>query len=328
MHIPTDLKEAIEEYLRGTASPYQQQLVNEWYRSFNDEEVEVHTEEVQSGALTEQRIRQRLSQTIEKSATKVVDMYPAPSKKRNKWWLAAAGVLLAASSLWFLLPAKKSGIPMEIVKTGNGETKQIVLPDSSRIWLSAMSQIAYPQTFDSKREVTIEGEAFFDIRHKDEQQFIVHAGKTHTTVLGTAFSVNSYQPDQQVVVTVMRGKVQVSDNKITSSVLTPGRQLSYTTATGAMKEQQIGSTENPDWMEGRLIFDAMPLQEITATLSRWYNVTFEFENDAIRQCNYTGKFTKDMKLKTVLELFSQINNINYKLNSDETTVKLTGVGCK
>lgn len=329
MYMTTELKEAIEEYLKDTATPYQQELVNNWYRSFNDEYAEVTLDTATEGKETvEQRIRQRIACSIHQPASKVVEMFPAPGKSKRRRWLVAACITAACAALWLLLPITIKRPAVLIARTGLGETKEVILPDSSLIWLNAMSSISYPANFlEDKREVTIQGEVFFDIKHQQGKSFVVHSGKINTTVLGTAFTVNSYQPDEQIVVTVMRGKVQVSDQTVTSGILTPGKQLSYTPGTGEMKESEKKIMAEPPWMQGKLEFDAMPLIDITATLSRWYSVSFEFENEALRHCNYTGFFTKDMKLKTVLELFSQINNITYKINKDETKVTLSGRGC-
>lgn len=326
MRISKELKEAIDDYLNGTATPEQQTMVSNWYKSVDDELVEVETDTPERMELVGQRIRERVARTVEEPAQTVVELSPA--RNRRRWLVAVSSAAAILAIVWLLLPTPVTPPIIQIVRTGIGETKEIMLPDSSRVWLNAMSQISYAEGFPNNREVILDGEAFFDITHQEDKRFVVRAGKTSTTVLGTAFSVNSYRADEEVLVTVIRGKVQVADEKTSSSILTPGKQLSYASRSGRMQESMTDTVLEPSWMQGKLEYDAMPLEDITTTLERWFNVSFEFENDAIRHCNYTGFFTRDMQLKTVLDLFSQINNITYKLNNDETKVTLSGKGCQ
>ncbi|HRN58576.1 MAG TPA: hypothetical protein PLL71_19080, partial [Agriterribacter sp.] len=145
MNLPTDLKEAIDKYLEGTASPPQQEMVNEWYCSFNDENVEVNVDAEVPGfkEQVELRIKQRIIQAIRKSEIKVVEMYPAPAGNRRKWLIAAACSIIALGTLWLLVPAEKGAVQYTTIQTSKGETRQVVLPDSSIVWLNAMSSIKY-----------------------------------------------------------------------------------------------------------------------------------------------------------------------------------------
>jgi transmembrane sensor len=333
MRITKQLQEAINSYLNNRATAEEQHLVNEWYRSFNDDTVEVPADSELVKDAIEQRIKKRLDQTISASAIsdELPVMHPVRSGRR-KILVAAAAVITAVGTglLWLLLQQdKQPAIPMVVIHTSLGEVKEMVLPDSSRVWLNAMSTIRYPQQFAGKnREVSLEGEAFFDISKDEQRQFVVHAGKTSTAVLGTAFNIAAYEPDMDIIVSVMRGKVQVVDAAVTSGILTPGHQIHYKPATKEMRQETTAITDKASWIEGKLVFDEMPMEQITAALSRWYNVTFEFDNAQLKYCRYTATFYKTMSLPELLDLFSHINNITYKINQNGTKVMLYGKGCQ
>lgn len=333
MHITKQLQEAIDAYLNNRATTEEQRLVNEWYRSFNDDIIEVPADSDRVKDAIEQRLKKRLDQTIRESITgsELPVMQPLRSGRR-KFLVAAAAIvaILGAGMLWLMQPQhKQTVISMVVMHTSIGEMKEIILPDSSRVWLNAMSTLRYPQQFSGdKREVSLEGEAFFDIGKDEQRQFVVHAGNTSTAVLGTAFNIAAYEPDADIIVSVMRGKVQVADAALTSGILTPGHQIHYKPATKEMLQETIAITDKASWVEGKLVFDEMPMAQITAALARWYHVTFEFDNEQLKYCRYTATFDKAMSLPELLDLFSQINNITYKINQDGTKVMLYGKGCQ
>lgn len=98
-----------------------------------------------------------------------------------------------------------------VYKTADDKKKRVLLPDSSVVWLKGVSKLTVPGTFNNDmREVNLEGEAFFEIRHLPGIPFVVESRKVKTTVMGTAFRVRAYPSDPQVAVEVVTGKVKVS----------------------------------------------------------------------------------------------------------------------
>ncbi|HVV02934.1 MAG TPA: FecR family protein, partial [Puia sp.] len=94
--------------------------------------------------------------------------------------------------------------------TERSEYKYLLLPDSTQVWLNASSTLEFPEHFrTNKREVTLSGEAYFDVRHSEKTPFIIHTGKVSTTVLGTSFNIKAYPDRQHIIVSVSTGKVKV-----------------------------------------------------------------------------------------------------------------------
>ena len=130
---------------------------------------------------------------------------------------------------------------MKKTSTERAEYKYILLPDSTQVWLNAGSTLDYPEHFDeTTREVTLTGEAYFDVKHAAEHPFIIHTGQIQTTVLGTAFNINAYTDRSNIQVSVSRGKVKVSRGDQLIATLVKGQEVkvSQTGDTGSAKSTQ------------------------------------------------------------------------------------------
>ena len=115
---------------------------------------------------------------------------------------------------------------MKKTSTERAEYKYILLPDSTQVWLNAGSTLDYPEHFDeATREVTLVGEAYFDVKHAAEHPFIIHTGQIQTTVLGTAFNINAYTDRSNIQVSVSRGKVKVSRGDQLIAMLVKGQEV-------------------------------------------------------------------------------------------------------
>lgn len=326
MTFSDEFKKAVAHYLDGTATPEQSRLVEAWYHSFNDEEVEVEADMPDAASRQEERLRLRLEHMLRESrAVQVVSVNVKPVWKRIA---VAAAVLVLVSLLGILwYTSFYQAVEMVVVKTGKGEIKTVKLPDGSQVWLNAMSELHYPATFDGKqRRVELAGEAFFDIVKQEHAGFSVLAGKLQTEVLGTTFNMKAYQQESDVSVVVLSGKIKVGNDQAGTAVLTAGNGIKYNTTTQKMQRVTVPAMDGMPWVAGKLSFEEESLENITAALSRWYGVTFEFKNPQLKHCNYTGHFTNDIALEKLLELLSTISHVRYEIK-DGNKVILSGEEC-
>ncbi|MET3115649.1 hypothetical protein AAKU52_003401 [Pedobacter sp. CG_S7] len=109
---------------------------------------------------------------------------------------------------------------------GNGKVIKITLSDGSKVWLNAGSKISFPKSFGkSKREISLFGEAYFEVEHEQHRPFIIHTGAIITQVLGTSFNINAYALNKNIKVTVLTGKVAVlvpeKDKRGTRTIVLP-----------------------------------------------------------------------------------------------------------
>jgi len=175
--------------------------------------------------------------------------------------MAAAAVLVIG--LFVIIGVNKTGNVTVIADAGD---KQVTLPDNSTITLKQGAILAYHKSFNEEdRNITLQGEAFFDVARNEQMPFIINAGDVSVQVLGTSFYVKS---GKAAYVAVVTGKVQVTANKNTTTklILTPGE-------TGQLEDGKLveDATDIYDlmyWKTGNLNFADVPLAEVTARLDK------------------------------------------------------------
>jgi len=228
------------------------------------------------------------------------------AQPRRKWLPAAlaASVALIAGS-WLLSPywqvfAPRSGKPAAVAThsyaTSVGMMKFVGLQDGSRIQLNSQSTVR-TQITTGRRQVWLDkGEAFFEVAHRREQPFVVHAGDRLITVLGTKFSVR--RDGEKVVVIVLEGRVRVDelkDNQLLRSSVIAGGKIAM--AEGAATLVTDRSQEKVDdalsWRSGMLSFDQKPLPAIAAEFNRYNVKKMVLASPSLESIRITGTFPAD-----------------------------------
>lgn len=263
-------------------------------------------------------------------------IHPEPVRSVAKtWkWLAAAAVLLMAfgAGIWFF---KSKAVPQEAslalekskpVKM-QASHKWIKLPDGSSVQLNSDSKLEYPDSFEGKknREVTLIGEAYFDIKHKPSQPFIIHTGKIKTTVLGTAFNINAYQSGRAVTVTVTRGRVKVEDEHKLLAVLTPDQQLAWKPQVVEPLKVKVNAEQVIEWKKQDLIMDDVTLEEAAKLIENRYAVKVRFNNEKVKLCRFTAAFLNRNDITQVLNVIGDITGAKIMLKDNK--VSIDGNGC-
>ncbi len=207
-------------------------------------------------------------------------------------------------------------IPEEInLITYRGDKKEIYLPDGSKIVLNAESELIYPKEFnDSIREVTLIGEAFFDIKRNVNKPFIVNTNSIKIKVLGTSFNVKSYDKDKKVETTLVTGKVELIKDKETPIVLAPSQKAVFYKKENKLEIEEVKSLEVVAWKEGKLIFKKTSLQEVVIDLERKYNVKININSQKLLNYEYTGTFD-NLSIDEVLKLLTISSPIKYSIKN-------------
>lgn len=183
-----------------------------------------------------------------------------------------------------------------------GKKTQVVLPDGTRVWVNAASSIRYPVAFTGQaREVSLEGEAYFDVKQDESKPFIVHSRNTDVEVLGTAFNINAYEKETRT--TLEKGKVSV---KISTSalVLAPGEQAESNEGTGSLKKAPVYTRLYTGWKDGELYLEDLSLGRIAEQLSRSYDYEFEFADASLKELHFTVDMAAPDNLQAVLDHIS------------------------
>jgi transmembrane sensor len=201
--------------------------------------------------------------------------------------------------------------------------RNISLPDGSTVILHSGSTILIPKTFTGNiREITLNGEAYFDITPNKDKPFIIHTGKIKTTVLGTAFNIKAWPGEKNITVSVTRGKVKVENDKKVLAVLTADQQVKYCIADAGANQQKVKANEIvTDWTKQDMMFDGMPLESIAEVLSKRYGVNITIANPQLAKTLIVSSFSGTESLLNILDILCTINaNTKYTINDDEITI--------
>jgi ferric-dicitrate binding protein FerR (iron transport regulator) len=193
--------------------------------------------------------------------------------------------------------------------TERAEYKYILLPDSTQVWLNAGSTLEYPDHFDQgTREVTLSGEAYFDVKHAAEHPFIIHTGQILTTVLGTAFNINAYADRSNIKVSVSRGKVKVSRGNQQLALLLKNQEIKVSQKE-TEKPQKVSSTNSiAEWQQGNMVYDDEKMGEIIADLQRVYNVNIRLMNMNMMNVQVTTRFRRELGIGQALEILCKLTD--------------------
>lgn len=317
-----ELHYLIEKYLDNTANAEEREQLLAWYRSHPKEEVVWESADPKE----EERLEERLKNQIWKEVDK-------PQVARNGlisfWYYGAVAAFLLMAfgiTLWQSWEGSKEELIAQSPREQT-ENRFVLLPDSSKVILRPGSRLNYKTDFKgATREVELVGEAYFDINRREDQPFIIHTGKVRTVVLGTAFTIKADRGEQDVQVTVQRGKVRVERADAILATLAANEQLHVQENTVAPPTKKVEAEETMLWTVEDIRFDSQPFGKITEKLSRRYGAKIVFENTSLAGCPVTGGLTGMETLEEVLDLLCETRQASYSKN-EEGVYTVRGRGC-
>ena len=186
-----------------------------------------------------------------------------------------------------------------------GRPYQLLLADGSKVWLNAASSLRYPSFFTGNtREVSITGEAYFEVAHNKSSPFHVRYNQMDVTVLGTHFNVNTYADEKDIRVTLLEGSV-----KVNSTLITPGEQTVLPHDQTGLAEAKVTDADldlTTAWVKGLFHFDKADIQTILRQVARWYDLDIVFKGK-ISTDLFSGKIERTLPLTAIVNLLSSSN---------------------
>jgi hypothetical protein len=226
---------------------------------------------------------------------------------------SAGGNLLYASG------AGQSSEPLyNSVVTPRGGQYQVTLSDGTKVWLNAASSLRFPTVFTGAvREVTLTGEAYFEVAKNAGKPFVVAVNNMKVTVLGTHFNIMAYGDEAVVNTTLLEGSVKVTEgNKAT--LLNPGEQaqLDQKGNLTLVRKADLGAAVA--WKNHLFWFDHDDIQTVMRQLSREYNVDVEIKGNIQR--HFTGSIPRNVNVSTVFEVLQQTGGVHFIMNNEKIIV--------
>jgi ferric-dicitrate binding protein FerR (iron transport regulator) len=207
------------------------------------------------------------------------------------------------------------------IRTNPGMTASVTLPDGSTACLNSETTLKYPSRFTGNvREVSMEGEVFFEVGKDPKRKFRVSTPhQAGIEVLGTHFNIDAYEKDNTVSTTLLEGKVRFhyrKEGRPDEITLSPGQKLVYDVTTAKATPVKTNGESEISWKDGRILFANTPMREALRMLEKRYNVSFIIRNDALLENSFTGTFTHQ-RLERILEYFKISSNINSRYTESD-----------
>ena len=197
------------------------------------------------------------------------------------------------------------------MNTPKAQKYTLQLADGTKVWLNASSSIKFPTAFSGNtREVSITGEAYFEVSSDKKRPFIVESRGMQIEVLGTHFNVNAYNDEDAIRTTLLEGSVVITQN-MKSKKLYPGQQAVVNTIGDISLGKDVNLAQVMSWKNGLFYFEDSSLQEVMRELSRWYDVDVVYK-EGIPNRNFEGEIQRNLKLSEVLRIL-ELNKVNFKL---------------
>ena len=321
------LKILINKYITNKSSSKEQNIIEGFLDSYQNDDKKWNEKTHGEQKEVEGKIFTNIQKNIQSTKTDQFRISPT-----WKYSIAASFVIIIALGYGIFRMVDSSVIPeiVQIVKKEipRGQKYMVRLSDGTTIYINSESTLSYPEHFsDNLREITLQGEAFFEVVPDPNKPFIVHTGKIKTEVLGTSFNINTHYG--QIKVSVASGKVRVQNinPEITYdelSVLKANQQLVFDKKDQSIEVNEVTVDQFLAWKQKRLVFNDEPLSQVVKRLEKWYDVEFTYLNEDIKNCVFTAVFENE-PLTSVLETLQNVADINYDLQGKK--IQLSGHGC-
>jgi transmembrane sensor len=206
------------------------------------------------------------------------------------------------------------------VTTPKGGQYKIILPDGTNVWLNAASSITYPTVFKgAEREVTLNGEGYFEVTKNKAMPFSVKSALQTIEVLGTHFNINAYADEALVKTTLLEGSVRVT-SATNSILIVPGEQALINRAgNGGISKQQVNLDKEVAWKNGVFSFADEDIREVMRQVSRWYDIDVVYDGDMPTE-KFFGEISRSSNLADVFRIL-ELNNMKFVLEGK--TVKVS-----
>lgn len=271
------------------------------------------------------------------------------SMKHLSW--AAAAVLIIACCTWLYQPTTRTTATRIVTATNttdkktaepvynwqqqhntSGNVQKITLQDGSVVSLSPAAVVKYKQPFEpGKRDIYLEGEAFFEVVKDKTSPFTVYSGHLSTTALGTSFRVTT--TPAMVHVKLITGKVVIRSTRQLPGwdkdvYLMPGQQMHYNTIASIIKVSNTESNKQSSvpasaetHSRQEIVFDNTPMQAVLDKLMQRYKVPITYTREELNGISFSGTVFYNDSLPVILQVIGRMNDLSVTHTGDGFYIK-------
>lgn len=238
-----------------------------------------------------------------------------PRRSGRIWISVAAAVLFASTSVMLILSWNHDATQL---------SNKVILQDGTIVWLKDGARLDYSQLSLDNREVTLSGEALFEVARMRERPFMIHCGHYNASVLGTSFNIKSN--DSTVELTVLTGTVKLSSLRTDSTVLV--NQHEHVVFADNLVSKTVSDPETVKTVVANtqydMHFEDTRMEEVVRRIEGKFDVNVDLQTEDIGTCMISADFT-DQSLPLTLSMISEALGFQYQIDDDHVTI--TGTGC-
>lgn len=322
------MDQLITKYLAEQASPDERQTLEVWRNA--KPENEAHFQQMaqawQASGFQESAFTPNIEAALSNVHLQLTDNNPQKIRRLRTWTIGIAASIVLLAGMGYLL-TQYTEDQWETVTMATHQSGEITLPDGSTVSLRGGSQLRYPAQFTSeKREVELEGEAFFEVAKDSARPFTILTDEVMTQVLGTSFLVKSNPEDNIVQVSVVTGKVAFYPQKAPEKqiFLTPNQRGIYAKSSQDVISQEYDNPNLLAWKTHQLIFEDRNLGEVVEELSDYFGKKIRLADEKAASCSLTTSYDHP-ELADVLKELEMIFDLTADIQAE--TVMLSGTAC-
>ena len=203
-----------------------------------------------------------------------------------------------------------------------GGEYSLELPDGTVVWVNSESSLRFPEKFTSnRREVFLEGEAYFEVKKDANRPFYVHTEVGKVRVLGTAFNVCAYSNDRFWQTTLVEGSVMINQEE-KEVLLKPNEQYQIDVRTGKAGLREVLPELYTSWRDGKFYFKAYTFEELVEKLERWYDFKMFYMNEEIKTRRFSGVVNKYQPLEEMFKFLQMTSDVQFNVKGNVVTASL------
>lgn len=309
--------EIIQKYIAGDASPKEKEEVTLWIEASEEnrneflalrklytitiwqpEKQQIHSEQISHHKLSTRRIGLELLKI-------------------------AAIFIIAFSVVYIYISSPKSAGPESVMQTvyvPAGQRAQLTLADGTKVWLNAKTTFTFPNNFtNNSRNVTLDGEGYFNVTHDEKKPFIVGTEQFNIKVLGTEFNVYAYKGHKTFETALLKGSVQIESANQKEKLLLKPDQKAYT-VNGHLITTPIKQYNYFLWKDGQICFDDNTISDLFKKLELYFDVKIIIENPQILNQRYSGKFRTSDGVEHVLKTLQLRTKFKYEKKEEKDNI--------
>jgi transmembrane sensor len=269
----------------------------------------------------------KLTRTID--TVKLQQEDKKPSGRFTLWLTAASFLLLIGfSSLLYMFriskqPQQTGNINYTFFKVPAGQHGEIILPDGTKVWLNARSMLSYANSFAlHDRNVSLVGEAFFEVSHNEQLPFHVNTPKISINVVGTVFNLSAYPNAPKVETALLSGSICITDKTSSyTTLIKPHEKATLHVNTGQLSIQHFTADVYSSMKNGEFTFFNEPAEDVLLKLEQFFDIHFVYEPALIHPKRLTARFRKGESLEKILQVTGEALDLKFIILN--TTVKVT-----